>query len=84
LEDVRTDPATMRVVTQPIFQRIHQGALCFNGLDDFRHRIVIPVVVGSSPISHPKNLVVKTKGYALQACNPFVFLEDEFQILEDG
>jgi hypothetical protein len=46
-------------------------------------RIVIPVVVGSSPISHPKNLVVKTKGYMLLACSPFVVLEDEFQILED-
>jgi hypothetical protein len=44
---------------------------------------VIPVVVGSSPISHPKNSVVKTKGYTLRACSPFVFLEDEFQILED-
>ncbi len=47
-------------------------------------RIVIPVVVGSSPISHPKNSAVKTKGYTLQACSPFVFLEDEFQILEDA
>ena len=46
-------------------------------------RIVIPVVVGSSPISHPKDLVVETKGYMLSACSPFVFLEDEFQILED-
>jgi hypothetical protein len=45
---------------------------------------VIPVVVGSSPISHPKNSAVKTKGYTLSACSPFVFLEDEFQILEDG
>jgi hypothetical protein len=54
-----------------------------NYLDAFEHRIVIPVVVGSSPISHPKNSAVKTKGYTLQACSPFVFLEDEFQILED-
>jgi hypothetical protein len=36
-------------------------------------RIVIPVVVGSSPISHPKNSVVRTKGYMLLACSPFVF-----------
>ena len=28
-------------------------------------RIVIPVVVGSSPISHPKEYVAKTNGYAL-------------------
>jgi len=48
-----------------------------------RRWIVIPVVVGSSPISHPKNSAVKTKGYMLLACSPFVFLEDEFQILED-
>jgi hypothetical protein len=46
-------------------------------------RIVIPVVVGSSPISHPKNSAAKTKGYALLARSPLVFLEDGFQILED-
>jgi hypothetical protein len=46
-------------------------------------RIVIPVVVGSSPISHPTEFSVKTKGYMLLACSPFVFLEDAFHFLED-
>jgi hypothetical protein len=36
-------------------------------------RIVIPVVVGSSPISHPKNSAVKIKGYALLARSLFFF-----------
>jgi len=47
-------------------------------------RIVIPVVVGSSPISHPKELAVKTKGCTLRRRNPLFFLEDQFQILEDA
>ena len=46
-------------------------------------RIVIPVVVGSSPISHPKEFAVKTTGYKRYRCSPFLFLEDEFQFLED-
>jgi hypothetical protein len=36
-------------------------------------RIVIPVVVGSSPISHPKEYVVKTKGYKLSLVTLFCF-----------
>jgi hypothetical protein len=36
-------------------------------------RIVIPVVVGSSPISHPKEFAVKTKGYTLRLVILFVF-----------
>jgi hypothetical protein len=36
-------------------------------------RIVIPVVVGSSPISHPKEYAVKTKGYMLRLVSLFVF-----------
>ena len=46
-------------------------------------RIVIPVVVGSSPISHPKELAVKSKGYTLRLVAFFVFLEDDLRFLED-
>ena len=36
-------------------------------------RIVIPVVVGSNPIDHPKNSVVKTRGYKFWLVAFFVF-----------
>jgi hypothetical protein len=39
-------------------------------------RIVIPVVVGSSPISHPKEYAVNTKGYERRLVTLFIFLED--------
>jgi hypothetical protein len=44
-------------------------------------RIVIPVVVGSSPISHPKEYVVKTKGYKLSLVTLFCFPAKYFQEL---
>jgi hypothetical protein len=44
-------------------------------------RIVIPVVVGSSPISHPKEYVVKTKGYKLSLVTLFCFPAKFFQEL---
>jgi hypothetical protein len=42
-------------------------------------RIVIPVVVGSSPISHPKNSVVKRKGYMLRLVTLFCFWVGSFE-----
>jgi hypothetical protein len=44
--------------------------------------IVIPVVVGSSPISHPKNSVAKTKGYMLDAGNPLFFEDPDLKPLK--
>ena len=38
-------------------------------------RIVIPVVVGSSPIVHPTEYVVKTKGYRFMSVTLFVCLD---------
>ena len=46
-------------------------------------RIVIPVVVGSSPISHPTEYAVKSKGYTLRLVAFFIFLEDHSRFLED-
>jgi len=51
----------------------HKRPSLINNPEYHLDRIVIPVVVGSSPISHPKNSAVKTKGYTLLACSPFVF-----------
>jgi len=43
-------------------------------------RIVIPVVVGSSPISHPTEFAGKSKTYKFRLVGLFCFLEDHIPI----
>ena len=45
-------------------------------------RIVIPVVVGSSPISHPTELAGKLKGYMLRLVTLFLYFPTVFQTFQ--
>jgi hypothetical protein len=75
LELGKNGPSTTGFMQSVEFQNAQAKAIRIKQLRRFGAGIVIPVVVGSSPISHPTEFLVKSKGCKRRLAALLTFLE---------